>query len=367
MWQSMVRSARWHTTYGVAVVLIGTAGCLSDSTTAVADATASCTVPTAFIADGGPGVDGIPALTDPTLVPVDAPGAGYLRDFDRVIGIRVGDEEIAIPLNIGWWHEIVNLQRGSLRLSITHCPLTGSSLVFDRSAADGAEFGVSGLLFMNNLMLYDRNAPASLWPQMARGARCGTRSGTALPMYASVEMSWGAWRTLHPTGVVVSGATGHTRNYQSYPYGNYDVETNPQLLGPNPAVDARRPPKERVLGIVRADGTSVAVPFGVLRTRGAVAVETLQLGSQSVVVFWDGAGEGAAAFVPALDGTPMRFRVVDGQIRDEQSGSTWNVEGVAVNGPHAGRRLPWMSDSFVAYWFAWASFHPETQLWTGGT
>lgn len=44
----------------------------------------------------------------------------------------------------------MNLRIGERDLAVTHCPLTGSSLVFDRAAIGGAELGVSGLLFKNN-------------------------------------------------------------------------------------------------------------------------------------------------------------------------------------------------------------------------
>ena len=99
--------------------------------------------------------DGIPALTDPTLVPVGDAKTDYLLGTDRVIGLEVAGEYIAIPHNILWWHEIVNLN--DVGLAVTYCPLTGSSMVFDRAAAEGAELGTSGLLFKNNLVMYDRS------------------------------------------------------------------------------------------------------------------------------------------------------------------------------------------------------------------
>lgn len=88
----------------------------------------TCSIPTSQIFNGGPGKDGIPALTEPELVAVGASGTEYLRDDDRVIGLALEGEVLAIPLNILWWHEIVNLRVGDRDLAITHCPLTGSSL-----------------------------------------------------------------------------------------------------------------------------------------------------------------------------------------------------------------------------------------------
>ncbi len=323
-----------------------------------------CTIPVQFIADGGPGKDGIPALTDPRLVAPDDPEASYLLAGDRVIGLHVGDEHLAIPVNIGWWHEVVNLNRSGLRLAVTHCPLTGSSLVFERGSASNAEFGVSGLLFMNNLMLYDRTEQPSLWPQMVRGARCGSRSGTQLPMYPSVEMTWAGWRALHPGTRVVSRLTGYSRDYTSYPYGDYARADNPALLAPMPAVDERRRPKERVLGVVFGDGKGVALPFGALDAVGPVAAISLSSGGESAVVFWDRATQGAAAFVPRFETQALTFRVVGSSVVDEQTGSSWSVDGLAIAGPLKRAQLVAVNDAFVSYWFAWAAFYPGSVLWS---
>ena len=108
--------------------------------------TGTCIVPTDLFADGGVGKDGIPALTNPTLVEADR--AGYLTDDSRVIGLVIDGSAIAVPHNILWWHEIVNF-RFSRSLAVTYCPLTGSSMAFNRLSSGGGEFGVSGLLFQN--------------------------------------------------------------------------------------------------------------------------------------------------------------------------------------------------------------------------
>jgi len=324
-----------------------------------------CSIPTSDIQSGGPGKDGIPALTNPPLTGSFDAGAQYLRDFDRVIGIVLPERTVAIPLNILWWHEIVNMDVGPLSLAVTHCPLTGSSLVFDRGPMDGAEFGVSGLLFQNNMLMYNRSTGESLWPQMSRGARCGPRDGTELDMIASTEMSWAGWRSLHPNTFVVGSNTGHDRDYNLYPYGRYDDPTNAELLFPlSGGVDRRRPPKERVLGIPEGEGEGVALPYGELRRSGNLSVANLVADGREIVVLWSSAAEGAAAFEPFLeDGTRVTLRVKDGAFVDEETGSVWGLHGSAYQGPLRFRRLKPYDEAYVAYWFAWAAFHPETRIW----
>jgi hypothetical protein len=320
-----------------------------------------CSIPRSEILNGGPGKDGIPALSNPRFV---SPGDGqtsYLQETDRVVGIMVNGEPLALPLNIFWWHEIVNLDVGGTSVSITHCPLTGSTLGFDRSAPGGAEFGVSGLLYKNNLVMYDRNADESLWPQMLRGARCGSADGTPLEMVPVIEMTWRGWLTLYPATKVIGSDTGFARDYTDYPYGSYDREDNPSLLFQG-TIDDRRPPKERVLGIPSGMG-GITYPYGVLDELGAVSTIRGNLDGEAHVVFWDRAREAAMAYVPRLAEEDLTFSVVEDRIVDEQTGSVWSVEGLALEGPKAGMRLEPVSEAFIAFWFAWPTFYPDIEIW----
>ncbi|MGH7502454.1 MAG: DUF3179 domain-containing protein [Longimicrobiales bacterium] len=326
----------------------------------------TCTIPRNQIFDGGPGKDGIPALENPPLVGADEPGLEYLENDDRVIGLLWNGQAIAVPHNIGWWHEIVNLDLDGLQVAVTFCPLTGSSLAFDRGAADGATFGVSGLLYQNNMIMYDRNQPESLWPQMTRGARCGARSGAGLTMIPIVEMRWAAWRGLHPNTLVVSGDLDLGRDYRLYPYGSYDEPGNTQLLFPLDNVDRRRAMKERVLGIPSEGGDGgIAFPFDELALLGAAAVIEHVMDGEDIVILWDGFGKAAMAYRPRAAGQTLTLEVRQGAIEDRETRSSWDVDGVSRSGPLLGERLEPVAEAYVSFWFAWAAFHTGTKLWTG--
>ena len=321
-----------------------------------------CTIPIEEIFDGGVGRDGIRSLENPELVAVDHDEARYLLPDDRVVGVEIDGQAIAIPHNILWWHEIVNFDLGGPPVAVSFCPLTGSSLVFDRSAIGGSEMGVSGLIFRNNLIMFDRDSD-SLWPQMMRASACGDLQRTELPLFPSVEMSWAAWKALHPDGLVISEETGRFRNYRRYPYGAYDELGNPETLFPQPVPhDERREPKERVLGVIQGSDGGTAFPFGLLRLAEKRAIAIRAPGGDAVL-FWDRAAEGAAAYFRDVDGQALTFSVNSGQIVDGETGSVWTLDGLAVDGPLEGKRLRWVADSYVSFWFAWATFQPETVVW----
>lgn len=180
---------------GLVLATVGVSACgdgaINPAVGQVDDFTALCMALQPDLSPGAPR-DGIPALTDPVLVSVGDGSADYLLPTDRVIGLALAGEYIAIPHNILWWHEIVNLN--DFGLAVTYCPFTGSSMVFHRSAVDGAEFGTSGLLYKNNLVMYDRTTAVdrdeTLWPQMLAGGRCGPGEGVALTMSPAIEMEW---------------------------------------------------------------------------------------------------------------------------------------------------------------------------------
>ncbi|MGH7540556.1 MAG: DUF3179 domain-containing (seleno)protein [Gemmatimonadota bacterium] len=217
-----------------------------------------CSIPENEIFSGGVDRGQIPDLSDPALVPAGHADADYLLDSDRIIGLSIGAGWVAVPHNILWWHEIAHFDPApGQRIVVTYCPLTGSSLVFDRGSV--TRFQVSGLLFNNNLMMVDGETE-SLWPQMSRGARCGPRDGDQLRTLASIEMRWDAWRALHPDTKVVSGQTGFSRDYTLYPYDLYEDPDAPPFR-PVRLLDTRRRIKERVLGIPGKAGAGIAFPF----------------------------------------------------------------------------------------------------------
>lgn len=75
-------------------------------------------VPPQEIRSGGPPKDGIPALTNPTMI---SPGeASYLDASDQVIGVDIDGEARAYPLKILVHHENVNDVVGGQPVAVTY-------------------------------------------------------------------------------------------------------------------------------------------------------------------------------------------------------------------------------------------------------
>ena len=108
------------------------------------------------------------------------------------------------------------------------------------------QFGVSGLLYNSDVLLYDR-ATESLWSQLLMQAISGPAKGTRLMALPAVHTSWRAWREKYPGTMVLSVDTGFARDYSVDPYAGYDTDT--ALYFPVRGESRRYHPKERVLGV----------------------------------------------------------------------------------------------------------------------
>jgi hypothetical protein len=322
---------------------------------------ADCFVPRTGLVSGGPGRDGIPALTNPVVVSASEADA-FLAPGALVLGVVENGEARAYPHNVLWWHEIINDELGGVPIVVTYCPLTGSGMVQDpRIGGQALNFGVSGLLFQNNLVMFDR-ATDSLWSQMRVEGICGSFSGTVPTLRPVAQSTWAAWRAWHPDTLVVSTNTGFNRNYGVYPYGEYDQVGNDSILFPQSYIDRRRPLKELALGLVE-NGVEKAYPYGALGERSTV---NDQIGGRPVVVVSDAGAQMALAFDRRTGGETLTFEVAETtgfpfHIRDVETGSRWTLDGLAVDGPLAGSTIEQVA-TYSAMWFAWAAFNPQTEL-----
>ena len=235
------------------------------------NAQAQCLIPVDLLINGGPGQNGIPPLFSPKVVSV-AEGNNFLAAGDLVLGVVINGEARAYSHGVLWWHEIINDFLGGIPVTATFCPLTGSGLIYnpvvngELGTSYTIRFGTSGLLFDNNLVMFDEGTN-SLWSQMLVGSICGALTGVEASLFPVVQSSWAAWSALHPETTVVSFDTGFNRNYNIYPYGNYDDISDRTLLFPQSFVDPRLPMKETVLGITH-EGVSRAYPMSVLNGMG---------------------------------------------------------------------------------------------------
>lgn len=185
------------------------------------------------IMSGGPGKDGIPALSSVDLVPV---GEVEFSEREPVLTVEMdGVPARAYPIRYLTWHEIANDVIGDVPVAVTFCPLCNSALVFDRRL-DGEvlEFGVSGNLMASNMVMFDRQTE-SWWLQFTGKGIVGDMNGKQLAQIVSWMESLGEFRARNPNGEVMAQPANFNRQYGANPYAGYDSSAQPFLYrGENP-------------------------------------------------------------------------------------------------------------------------------------
>jgi len=70
----------------------------------------------------------------------------------------------------------------------------------------------------------------------------------------------------------------------------------------------------------------------------------------------------AVAYSRLLDNQELNFEFKGGEILDTQTGSEWNIFGLAIAGELEGKQLSPVV-SINHFWFSWAAFKPETRVY----
>lgn len=309
-----------------------------------------------FIRRGCSGIDCIPSIQNPKTSSIGGENLDFLSDEELVVGIWDGENYRAYPHAILDWHEIMN-EDG---FSISYCPLTGSAMHFSNG---GSTFGVSGLLYNSNLIMYDRET-TSYWPQMFLKSAAGTNVGNSMELKPILETTWKTWKSLFPESRVVNSNTGFYRNYNYYPYGSYkscnSSSCKDYLYFPVQKTDNRLPAKERVLTLVTDEETKV-FPISLFLTPSILRES---LGSHTFTIIISAEENIAIAFETDKTFSISEWNPDEGiiTIRDAETGSSWNMLGLAVDGSSSGEQLK-AAKGFISYWFASAAYFPTIQIY----
>ena len=215
---------------------------------------------------GGVPRDGIPALVDPARMP--ARDTTYPPADARVAVVEIAGEAVAYPINVLAWHEIINDTLAREPIVVIYCPLCDSVSVMKRwvTRPNGdrlvLEFGVSGLLYNSNVVMYDRNT-MGLWSQVYCQAMTGMLAGTTLPHLPVRVTTMAAFRAAYPAGSVLDVETGYDRKYGEHPFADY-LTSDRVFRNEDFGYGTALPPKTLGLG-VRAGVFTAFVPADAAR------------------------------------------------------------------------------------------------------
>ena len=314
-------------------------------------------IPISEVRDGGPGKDGIPSIDNPNFVAAN--NANFLTDNDLIVGIVKDNEAKAYPHLVLDWHEIVNDEINDSFFTLNYCPLTGTAFAWE-SMTNGTRstFGVSGLLYNANLILYDRNTDSN-WSQLRLECVNGSLINNKPKLYSVVETNWKTWKTLYPDTQVLNTQTGFSRTYGTSPYGDYSTNNNRFIFRPA-ITNSALPNKDRVYAIIDEDLSKV-YQFSDF-DNGKVIRDTfngkdyLIIGNENLIYSFELQGDFKnLIFEYDFNNSEAFFK--------DNEGNKWSVFGKAIEGPKLGTSLT-SPKSVLSYWFAIAAFYPNPEIYS---
>ncbi len=263
-----------------------------------------------------------------------------LDDDDIILAYFYNNQVHVYPMSALEAHEIVNDSIDDNYFAITHCPLTNSSVAWNRKI-NGlvSSFGVSGKLYKENLIPYDRNT-GSHWSQMLSSCINGVHIGQQAKTFQLVKTSFSTIKQSFPYAQVLkhescdsSVCTGGLKSVNDEPEGTSDSEINDH---------------ETYFGVVH-DGRvslfplsdisdSLSIEHHLIFQKKLVKVSSKKLNINLVF------NANNKSFTAVNDSLPV--------IMKDTEGNYYNIFGVVVSGKSLGNRLE-TPTSYFALTFAW--------------
>jgi hypothetical protein len=304
--------------------------------------------------------DDIPAIMSQDSFFASAESREWLDD-EYVIGLALEDQARAYPIRLLSSHELVNDTVDGRAVLISWCPLCFSAIVFDR-IVDGREltFGVSGMLYRDNLVMYDHQTN-TLWSQLLGQSLRGALRRQRLTVIPSILTTWAEWKQLHPETLVLSAELlGQYESEVIDPYAGYYTSGAAGLAG-EVKHPADIPAKALVVG-VQTEGKLRAYPMALMSEVGLIEDE---LGGVPLLLVFDTPQQVVYVYRRDVAGRTLSFVGTNQPhtLQDELTGSTWDWRtGQATGGEMAGSQLT-SYRATLTFWFAWAGIFPETGVY----
>ena len=210
---------------------------------------------------------------------------------------------------------------------------------------------VSGRLWRNGLVMEDLET-RSYWSQITGEGMVGKFKGSSLATVPAVQTTWSDWRRTHPDTKLLK----KSREIRSSAYEAYFQDPKRYGLFRTEWLIDRMPGKALVHGIT--DGPhALAVPDKKIKKGNLLWAS---LGERDVLVVRT-LDNGVRAYLAAT-ATHLQPGPTPGEYADKETGSIWALDrGICVRGKRKGEHLEPLPVT-AAFWFAWSTFYPNTDI-----
>jgi len=300
----------------------------------------------------------LPLNNPPVVASKDA---DHMKDSDPVLGLLVGEHARAYP----WWiviaYHVINDTFSEFPVYVAQCEVCSGAGAF-YPVVDGwpLDFRVCGALH-GTFYVCDFQTK-STWYSFSGTSFAGPLEGHQLPRLPVYQTTWGEWKALHPhTDVIDAPETLKERPHgQGQWLGKPVVEH--QLEMTVRRRDDRLVEHELVFGLIGKEPESGLVyPLVALEDMGGLVQE--EYNGDPFLLLLQGESR-VSAYVREIEGKELRFEVTQKspiRLKDKETGTLWNEWGRGLEGPHAGKQLPF-ANGYLTEWYEWSGHYPLSKI-----
>jgi hypothetical protein len=281
-------------------------------------------------------------------------------DMDKsklIIGVVIDGQAKAYPIQLIGYHHQVKDTIGKTPVMITYCTVCRSGRVYSPIVNGKQEsFRLVGMDHFNAVF---EDATTKSWWQQATGiAITGPLKGYALKEFPSMQMTLDAWLRQYPKSLVMKPDTIFMDNY--FRLEDYDRGTMQSSLVRRDSASWQR--NSWIVGVMN-NFSSKAYDWNEL-----VQKKIIQDSMERLPILLTIENDTASFHVydRRVDDSVLSFQIAGNNdlLVDEKTHSSWNMDGVCINGLLKGKKLLPVQ-SYNEFWHSWQTFHKNGKIYIG--
>lgn len=279
-----------------------------------------------------------------------SPGAQDTSQLDKVIiGVEINGEARAYPIQLLGYHHQVRDTVGGQPLLITYCTVCRTGRVYSQVLNGKAEqFRLVGMDHFN--AMFEDATTKSWWQQATGECVAGPLKGSFLTDVSSQQVTLRAWLREHPQSMVLQPDPAFLEQYANLK--NYESGRSTSELVKRDTASWQF--KSWVIGVRMGDAARTYDWNTLEHDR----VLHDQVATTPLVITMESDRASFHAFEARNGARSLRFtRSSDSTMVDQQTGSTWTLNGRCIEGELRGTQLKRVQ-AHQEYLHSWEQFNP---------
>jgi hypothetical protein len=269
-----------------------------------------------------------------------------------VIGVAMKGEAKAYPIEVIGYHHQVQDTIGGEPIIVTYCTVCRTGRIYSPVVNGRKEdFRLVGMDHFN--AMFEDNTTKSWWRQVTGDAITGPLKGSALREIPSQQTTLAVWLRAYPNSKILQPDSVFSKKYDDL--AGFDNGTVNSSLEKRDSASWKM--KSWVVGVATAQ---YAKAYDWNDLVGKEIIED-SLPGLPIIISIEKDTASFHVWKRTVAGEALHFIKMDGdELKDTNTGSLWNEDGVCTGGPLKGQQLQPVQAS-QEFWHSWQTFHPGTK------